>query len=52
MKLYPNSTPEFRILKTKDGFTIMQVRYLCESQGYTSKWQNIPIVEEIKNEQS
>jgi hypothetical protein len=46
--VYPNSTPEFRILKKQNGEAILQVRYTNESQGYTSKWQDIPVVEEEK----
>jgi hypothetical protein len=45
---YPNSTPEFRIYKTINGDVILQVRYINEAQGYTGKWQNIPVVEELK----
>jgi hypothetical protein len=44
--IYPNSTPEFRIYKTINGDAILQVRYICEAQGYKSKWQAIPVVEE------
>jgi hypothetical protein len=46
--IYPGSSPEFRIYKTINGDAILQVRYINEEQGYTSKWQNIPIVEEQK----
>ena len=44
--VYPNSTPEFRIYKTINGDAVLQVRYINEAQGYTSKWQAIPVVEE------
>lgn len=47
---YPGATPEFRILKKLDGTQVLQVRYLNETQKYTSRWQDIPIVkEEILN---
>ena len=48
--MYPNSTPEFRIYKTINGDAILQVRYINITQGYTSKWQNIPVVEEEQKE--
>jgi hypothetical protein len=48
MFVYPNSTPEFRILKTINGDAVLQVRYINEAQGYTSKWQAVPVVEEEK----
>ena len=41
--VYPNSTPEFRILVKTDGTQEFQVRYLCIAQGYTSKWQPIKV---------
>jgi len=44
--LYPNSTPEFRILVKQDGTQEIQVRYICIAQGYTSKWQEIQVVYE------
>jgi hypothetical protein len=39
--VYPNSSPEFRILEKEDGTTAMQVRYINIPQGYTSKWMDI-----------
>lgn len=44
--LYPNSTPEFRIVIKQDGTQEFQVRYICITQGYTSKWQSIQVVYE------
>jgi hypothetical protein len=44
--VYPNSTPEFRILKTNSEELKIQVRYSCPAQGYLSKWQDVPVVEE------
>lgn len=43
---YPNSACEFRILVKEDGTEELQVRYINEAQGYTSKWQVIPKVYE------
>jgi hypothetical protein len=48
--VYPNSTPEFRILKRQNGESILQVRYINITQGYTSKWQDVPVVEEKQKE--
>ena len=44
--MYPNSTPEFRIFVKQDGNQELQVRYVCEAQGYKSKWQSIPVIYE------
>lgn len=44
--LYPGSTPEFRILVKQDGSQEIQVRYINITQGYTGKWQAVPIVQE------
>jgi hypothetical protein len=41
--VYPNSTPEFRILVKSDGTQELQVRYINITQGYTSKWQPIKV---------
>ena len=47
--MYPNSTPEFRIFVTLNNVQELQVRYINESQGYTSKWMPVNTVqEEIK----
>lgn len=51
--IYPNSVAEFRILVNKQGEQILQLRYVSPQNGYTGKWQNVPIVkEEVENEQS
>ena len=42
--IYPGSTPEFRILK-QNGEQTFQVRYVNIAQGYTGKWQNVPVIE-------
>lgn len=44
--IYPDSLPEFRLLVKTDGITVLQVRYINASVGYTGNWQNIPIVQE------
>jgi hypothetical protein len=43
---YPNSIPEFRMLQKIDGTTIMQVRYINVSLGYTGKWMDIKMEKE------
>jgi hypothetical protein len=42
--IYPNSSPEFRLLVTGNGESKLQIRYVCSAQGYTSKWTDVPIV--------
>jgi hypothetical protein len=44
--IYPNSTPEFRVLIKKDGTQELQIRYINTVQGYTGKWQAIQVVYE------
>lgn len=44
--IYPGSTPEFRILVRADGSFALQVRYVNPQQGYTGKWNDVPIVYE------
>ena len=39
--IYPNSTPEFRMLQKEDGTMAMQVRYINEPMGYTGKWMDM-----------
>jgi hypothetical protein len=46
-RIYPNSTPEFRILHKEDGTTAMQVRYINSFIGYTGKWMDVQ--SEIEN---
>jgi hypothetical protein len=48
--VYPNSTPEFRILVKQDGTQELQVRYINITQGYTGKWQAVPVVKEETTE--
>lgn len=44
--IYPGSSPELRIYVDSNGVQHIQVRYVNISQGYTSKWQDIPVVKE------
>ncbi len=44
--IYPNSTPEFRVYVKEDGTQELQLRYINIAQGYTGKWQSVPIVKE------
>ena len=46
--IYPGSVPEFRFLVKADGAQVLQVRYINTVQGYTGKWQGIPIVIEAE----
>jgi hypothetical protein len=39
--IYPNSTPEFRMLQKEEGTIAMQVRYINASAGYTGKWMDV-----------
>lgn len=40
-EIYPNSTPEFRMLQKEDGTMAMQVRYINAPTGYTGKWMDV-----------
>ena len=46
--IYPNSTPEFRILEKTDGTLEMQVRYINTMMNYTGLW--MPIKTEKEND--
>jgi hypothetical protein len=41
--MYPNSTPEFRILVKQNNLQELQVRYINNAQGYTGKWQAVKV---------
>ncbi len=45
---YPNSVPEIRIFIKQNGEQTLQIRYICQAQGFTSKWKDIPIVKETE----
>lgn len=40
-RIYPNSTPEFRMVHKADGTMAMQVRYINSAMGYTGKWMDV-----------
>ena len=40
-RIYPNSTPEFRMLQKEEGTMVMQVRYINSAMGYTGKWMDV-----------
>ena len=44
--IYPGSVPEFRVPVKANGAQVLQVRYVSSTQGYTGKWQDIPMVQE------
>lgn len=46
--VYPGATPEFRFLEKLDGSRVFQVRYVNITVGYTSKWQEVPLVKETE----
>jgi hypothetical protein len=45
-RIYPNSTPEFRMLQKEDGTMAMQVRYINSAMGYTGKWMDVQLEKE------
>jgi len=48
--IYPNSTPEFRMVHKADGTMAMQVRYINAPMGYIGKWMDVKT--EIENDQT
>ena len=50
--IYPNSTPEFRVLIKQDGTQEFQIRYVNISHGYTSKWQAVKVEYECDSKAS
>lgn len=46
-EIYPNSSPEFKMIQKEDGSTQMMVRYINKPIGYTGQW--MPIVMEKEN---
>ena len=44
--IYPNSVPEFRILRKPDGTQRLQVRYVNTTVGYRGSWADVPVVDE------
>ena len=48
--IYPNSSPEFRMLQKEDGTMVMQVRYINAPMGYTGKWMDVKTETETATE--
>jgi hypothetical protein len=44
--IYPNSSPEFRILQREDGTIEQHVRYINTVQGYVGKWMVVQTAKE------
>lgn len=40
-RIYPNSSPEFKMVQKPDGTTEMQVRYLNKPMNYVGKWMPV-----------
>lgn len=47
--IYPNSSPEFRMVQKPDGTMVMQVRYINAPMGYTGKWMDVKTEQENDN---
>ena len=46
-KIYPNSTPEFRMIQKNNETMVMQVRYINLLTGYTGKWVDVKTEKKI-----
>ena len=44
--IYPNSSPEFRMVQKADGTIVMQVRYIHAPMGYVGKWMDVKMEKE------
>jgi len=44
--IYPNSTPEFRMVHKANGTMEMQVRYIHAPMGYIGKWMDVKVEKE------
>jgi hypothetical protein len=51
-RIYPNASPEFRLLNKQDGTVEMQVRYINTAMGYTSQWNPVSVKNENTSSQS
>lgn len=51
-QVYPASTAQFRILKSKEGIEKLQLRYVNITQGYASLWQDIPVILEVMEDEN
>lgn len=40
-KIYPNSSPEFKMVQKPDGTMEMQVRYLNKPMSYVGRWMPV-----------
>ena len=44
--MYPNSTPEFRIVVDENNTQTLQIRYINTTQNYGRSWNNVPMVKQ------
>ena len=44
--IYPNSSPEFKMVQKEDGTIQMMVRYINKQMGYTGKWMPMAVENE------
>lgn len=51
-RIYPNSSPEFRMLQKENGSMQMMVRYINKQVGYTGKWMPMPVENEKQTSQA
>jgi hypothetical protein len=51
-RIYPGSTPEFRMFQKADGTIEQHVRYVNSLQGYVGKWMVVKTVKENDNTNS
>lgn len=45
-RIYPNSSPEFRMFQKENGTVEMQVRYLNAPMNYVGKWMPVKMEKE------
>jgi hypothetical protein len=45
-EIYPNSSPEFKMVQKLDGTMEMQVRYINKPMGYVGLWMPVKIEKE------
>lgn len=48
-QVYPNGTPEFRLVQKENGALVQQIRYVSSFVGYVGKWMDVPVVKEYDN---
>jgi len=44
--IYPNSSPEFKMVQKEDGTMQMMVRYINSTVGYVGKWMPVKLDKE------